>query len=194
MAATEAIKIITGSTGEEHITSNDDGEFNQGLWGEGLVVLHNGNQLAATIIDNNTVRIADGDLVFQGRHALISAGTVKNMTIDTGSSGTSRIDLICVQYKLVNGVESMNLVVIKGTEGATPTEPSYTEGVIRTGATTAEYPLYRVNISGITISSVERKVNVMPYAVDSIKRKIEYGTSLPSAANYNVGDIYLLYE
>ena len=194
MASTEAIKIITGATGTAHITSNDDGEFNQGIWGDGLVVLSNGNKLSATIVDNNTVRIADGDLVFQGRHGLIEAGTVKNMTIDTGSSGTNRIDLICIQYKLTGGVESMNLVVKKGTAGASPSAPSYTTGVIRTGATTAEYPLYKVNISGITISSVERMANVVPYGVDMLKRKINYGTSLPAVSSYNEGDIFLVYE
>ena len=194
MAATEAIKIITGATGEPHVTSNDDGEFNQGIWGDGLVVLSNGNKMAATVVDNNTVRIADGDLVFQGRHALISAGTVKDMTIDTGSSGVNRIDLICVQYKLTGEVESMNLVVKKGTAASSPSAPSYTTGTIRTGSTTAEYPLYKVNISGITISSVERMADVVPYGVDMLKKKIAYGTSLPAVADYNEGDIYLVYE
>ena len=153
-----------------------------------------GNKLNATIVDNNTVRISDGDLVFQGRHALIPAGTVKNMTIDTGSSGTNRIDLICVQYKLTGGVESMNLVVKKGTAASSPSVPSYTTGTIRTGSTTAEYPLWRVNISGITISSVTRMADVVPYGVDMLKRKIAYGTSLPSASNYNEGDIFLVYS
>lgn len=195
MASTEEIKIITGATGRAHVNSNDDGEFNQGIWGDGLVVLQNGGKLAATIVDNNTVRISDGDLVFQGRHALISAGTTVNMTIDTGASGYNRIDLICVQYKLTDGVESMNLVVKKGTAStSTPSAPSYTTGTIRTGSTTAEYPLYKVNITGITISSIQRMVDVVPYGVDMLKRKINYGTSLPSVANYNEGDIFLLYE
>lgn len=88
----------------------------------------------------------------------------------------------------------MNLVVKKGTAGASPSAPSYTTGTIRTGSATAEYPLYRVNISGITISSVERMVNVVPYGVDMLKRKISYGTSLPAVTDYNEGDIYLVYE
>ena len=88
----------------------------------------------------------------------------------------------------------MNLVVKKGTAASSPSAPSYTTGTIRTGSTTAEYPLYKVNISGITISSVERMANVVPYGVDMLKKKIDYGTSLPSSNNYNEGDIFLLYE
>ena len=189
------MKIITGATSEAHVTSNDDGEFNQGIWGEGLVILTNGNKLSATIVDNNTIRIADGDLVFQGRHGLIEAGTYEDMTITTGASGQNRKDLICVQYRLVSGVESMNLVVKQGTAtSGTASDPTYTEGVIRTGAILAEIPLYRVNISGINIASVESMAQVIPYIVDVAKKKIEYGTVLPAVTNYNDGDIYLLYE
>ena len=196
MAATEAIKIITGATGTAHVTANDDGEFNQGIWGDGLVVLSNGNKMAATIVDNNTVNIADGDIVFQGRHALIAAGSSKNMSIDTGTSGKNRVDLICVQYKMVSSVESMNLVVKKGTATTgTPSAPSYTTGTIRTGSATAEYPLYKVTINGINIASVQRMVDVVPYGVNVLKKQINYGTSLPSSTTgYNDGDIFLVYE
>lgn len=194
MASTEEIKIVTGVRGQAHVTSNDDGEFNQGIWGEGLVVLSNGNKLNARIVDNNRIEISDGDLVFQGRHALIPAGEVKNMTIDTGTSGTNRIDLICVQYKLEDSIEYMNLVVKKGTAGSNPSVPSYTTGVIRTGATLAEYPLYRVNISGITISSIQRMAGVVPYGVNMLSRRIESGTQLPSTDGYSEGDIFFVYE
>lgn len=189
------MKIITGATGEAHVTSNDDGEFNEAIWGDGLVVLNNGNKLSATIVDNNTIRIADGDLVFQGRHALIEPNLYENISIDTGTSGKNRRDLICVQYKLTNGVESMNLVVKKGTATTgTPTDPSYTTGTIRTGAVLAEYPLYRVSISGINISSVTFMSRRIPYIIDVAKKRIEYGTTLPSVSGYNDGDIFLKYE
>ncbi len=189
------MKIITGATGEAHVTSNDDGEFNQGIWGEGLVILANGSQLSATIIDNNTIRIADGDIVFQGRHGLIEPNTYEDVSIATGASGQNRKDLICVQYKLENGVESMSLVVKKGTAtSGTATDPSYTEGTIRTGSLLAEIPLYRVNISGISIASIDTLATASPYLIDVGKKKIEYGTALPSASNYNDGDIFLLYE
>lgn len=189
------MKIITGATGTAHVTSNDDGEFNQAIWGDGLVVLQNGNKLSATIIDNNTIRVADGDVVFQGRHALIEPNTYEDISITTGASGQNRKDLICVQYKLTGGVESMNLVVKQGTAtSGTATDPSYTEGTIRTGAVLAEAPLFRVNISGITISSVERLADTMPYIINTARKKIEYGISLPDPSSYNEGDIFLLYQ
>ena len=189
------MQIVTGATGTPHITSNQDGGFNQGIFGNGCVILATGGQLEATIIDNNTVQIADGDIVFQGRHAVISAGTTENMSIATGASGRNRKDLICVRYENDGGVEEMTLVVKQGTASTgTPSDPSYTTGIIRTGSVLAEYPIYRVNISGINITSVEQLVDVCPFVIDIAKKKIDYGTSLPSANNYNEGDIFLLYE
>lgn len=188
------MKIVTGHTGQAHVTSNNDGEFNQGIWGDGLIVLNNGNKLNATI-GSGTVTIADGDLVFQGRHALIDYGDTEVLSIATGTVNMNRKDLICVQYKSEAGVESMSLVVKKGTASSgTAPDPAYTTGVIRTGAVLAEAPLYRVNLSGSNITSVERLAPVIPYIVDVARKKIEYGTSLPSASDYNDGDMFLLYS
>lgn len=196
MATTVGIDIVTGATGVAHVSSNDDGEFNQGIWGEGLVVLSNGGKLSATVESANAITIHDGDLVFQGRHALIPSGDTASMTIDNGASGQKRIDLICVQYKRTGSVEEMNLVVKKGTASSgTPTAPSYTTGVIRTGATLAEYPLYKVELDGLSITAVTRMADVMPYGVNILKHRIECGTSLPnSTAGYIDGDIFLVYE
>jgi len=152
------MRIITGATGAAHVTSNDDGEFNQGIWGTGLVVLPNGNKLSATITDNNTITIKDGDLVFQGRHALINPGSTESVTIATGTVDMQRNDLIVARYTLdsARGVESITLEVIEGTESSTSaSDPQYTEGDIRTGSILAEVPLYRVKISGINIVALE---------------------------------------
>lgn len=165
------MKIITGSTGTAHVTSNNDGEFNQSIWGNELVVFDNGEKLAASIADNNTITIADGDICLQGRHALIEPGTVEDVTIETGSVGMNRIDLIVAHYEIdtETGFESISLEVIKGNETAgTPTVPAYTEGDIRTGATVAEAPLYEVKIENVAISSVTAKFKTEP----SIKQSI----------------------
>ena len=186
------MEIVTGATGTLHVTSNNDGEFNQGIWGEGAVILQNGNQLTATIVDNNTIRISDGNIIFQGRHGLIEPNTTEDIRIDTGASGQNRIDLICVRYSLNNGVESMELIVKKGTPTTgTPVPPSYTTGVIRTGATIAEIPLYSVRITGINIVSLTKMITVMPYMSESVKKQA-YGTSLPPVEDYNEGDIFFL--
>jgi hypothetical protein len=112
------MKIITGATGETHVTSNNDGEFNSAIFGTGLIVLNLGNQLAYTVVDNNTITIADGDLVFQGRHALIEPNTTDTLTITTGTVDINRNDLIVAHYEIDTdtGYESLTLEVLTGTE------------------------------------------------------------------------------
>lgn len=151
------MRIITGSTGEAHVTANDDGELNIGIFGDGLVVLPNGYQLEATVTGSNTIAIKDGDVVFQGRHALIAPGTTETVLIATGTSGKKRIDYICVHYEVDSetGYEDISLVVKTGTAASSsPSAPSYTVGNIRTGSPVAEYPLYRVYLDGVSISSI----------------------------------------
>lgn len=153
-----SMKIITGSTGETHVTSNNDGELYQGIFGDGLVVLPNGNKLAATLVDNNTITIADGDLVLQGRHALIEPGTTETINISTGNVDMNRNDLIVARYSMDSdtGYESLGLVVIEGTPtSGSAADPAYTSGDIRTGASLVEVPLYRVKIQGVSITAIE---------------------------------------
>lgn len=144
------MRIITGALGRPHVTSNDDGELNQAIFGSDLVVLPNGNKLSAEVIDNNTIRISDGDLVMQGRHALINPGETEDVTIESATIGYNRKDLIVVHYELdtQTGYEDISLRVLKGSETSSAAQPpAYTEGDIRTGSTVAELPLYEVAIN-----------------------------------------------
>lgn len=152
-----SMRIITGSTGTTHVTSNNDGEFNQGIFGDGLVVFDIGEGLSATLVDNNTITIGDGDLIMQGRHALIEPGTTETVNIDTGAIGVNRNDLIVAEYEMDmnTGHESITLQVVKGTEtSGTAQDPDYTEGDIRTGDELVQMPLYRVKIEGISIAEI----------------------------------------
>lgn len=158
------MKIVTGATGELHVTSMDDGCFNAGVIGANSYVLDTGKKLEAKIVTNNRVSIGDGDLVIQGRHARIEAGTVEEVTIDTGAIGKKRNDLIVARYVLNSddGYESVSLVVIKGAESSTPADPSYNKGTIRDGARTVDFPLYRVKIDGVSIEKIEKIHFVAP--------------------------------
>lgn len=178
------MQIITGSTGDKHVTSADDGEFNRAIYGDALTILPIGNKLGATIVDNNTVRINDGDLVFYGRHARIRKGSTESLKITSGEAGKKRTDLIVAHYELNSstGYESMTLVVKKGTATTgTPADPSITSGNIATGATKAEAILYRVNIDGITIKSVTRVAalpsNTVMSRMSSVETKANTNTT-----------------
>ena len=189
------MRIITGATGTTHVTSNDDGEFNQGIFGAGLIVFANGGQLEASIVDNNTIRIKDGDLLIQGRHALIEPNTTEDVSIDTGAVGMNRNDLIVARYALDTntGYESIVLEVIKGAESAgEATDPSYTTGDIRTGSVLVEVPLYRVRINGITVSGIDKlfsaskdlfgKIVDLGTEIESLKKSVSDGKFLVAGA------------
>ena len=153
------MRIITGTLGEDHVTSNDDGEFNMALFGSGMVVLENGHKFDASIISSNKIEVKDGNLVMQGRHALINPNEVEDINIETGNVGYKRNDLIVARYTLnpETGYEDISLKVIKGQETTgTPVDPSYITGDIRTGATLVEYPLYRVavNVTAQTLTKL----------------------------------------
>lgn len=160
-----SLRIITGSTGVNHVTSQDDGSLNQGIFGRESAVLDIGNKFAAAVIDNNTIRIKDGDLILQGRHARVNAGVTDDVKIDTGAVDNNRIDLIVARYSLdpVTGYEDISYKVIKGTQTTgTAVDPAYNQGDIRTGAVLVDFPLYRVSIKSINIESVTPMFRLLP--------------------------------
>lgn len=149
------VHLITGYKGYEHIKSADHGRFNASIYGSAEYVMESGNQCKAQYIDNNTVRILDGEIMMQGRHISIEPDTYEDLTIETGSAGANRADLIVMTYveSESDGIEDAYLEVIKGTETTgTATLPSCTSGNILAGATYNQMPLYRVNINGVTLS------------------------------------------
>lgn len=155
------MNIITGYRAELHITAQQDRDINSAVFTTGTYILNIGSKMAATIVSANEVTIADGLIIAQGCAAEIARGTSESMTIDNGTQGQLRKDLIVLRYTkdASTGVEDMALAVIKGTPAASnPATPAYTSGSIADGDTLAEFPIYTVNLSGITIQSVTRNV------------------------------------
>jgi len=146
------MNIITGYKGEPHVTSQQLRDTNIGTFGGGAYILDVGSQMAATVVSANQVDIADGLLVAEGCTAEVARGTIEN-----GSQGMLRTDLIVARYTKTAGtaVEAMALAVVKGTPAASnPATPAYNEGLIADGDSPVDFPLYRVNLDGINISSV----------------------------------------
>lgn len=156
------MQIVTGYEGTPHVTAWQDRDLNQGIFGSETYILSVGSKMAASIISNNEIRIADGAVVMQGCLGVIQKGTYDTIAIDNGSQGMMRNDLICAQYQKngSTGVESMSLVVIKGTPAASnPQDPSYTTGDIQNGDTLVQVPIYRVSINGLSVTAADRLVD-----------------------------------
>ena len=164
------MNIITGYKGTPHINAQQDRDINSAIFTDGVYILNIGSKMSATIVSANEVTIADGLIIAQGCAAEIARGTSESMTIDNGTQGQLRKDLIVLRYTkdASTGVEDMALAVIKGTPATSnPSVPTYTSGSIADGDTLVEFPLYTVNISGITIQSVTRNAGYIEIASKS---------------------------
>lgn len=156
-----SLHLVTGYAGREHVTAEDHASFNIAFVGEGETVYDRGSKFAATIIDNNNVDIADGDILMQGRHIRQIENHVTRLTFDNGERGYYRHDLIVVEYKKDSEtfVESADFKIIKGTptaDASAVTDPTYTHGDIteRTGDMLNQMPLYRVVFEGYDLTTV----------------------------------------
>ncbi len=170
------MEIITGYTGENHVTSMDDASLYRGIFGQGDYVLDVGNKFKATIIDNSTVRIMDGDLVIQGHQARIRANDYEEVTIDNGTPGQKRNDLIVARYQknTTTGIESITLEVVKGTPGETATDPEIIQEDLTIGGIQRDYPLYRVSLNGLVLESVTSLFTVLPNFEDFMTHLADY--------------------
>jgi hypothetical protein len=102
----------------------------------------------------------------QGRHIRTRPGEYIDLTIDNGSAGTARSDLIVVTYSVDpdTGIETAALEVIKGTEvtDGNPLDPPYTGGDIPGGDTYSQMPLYRVPLNGLDIQPLVPLFETLP--------------------------------
>ena len=161
------LHLVTGHAGKAHVTAADHASLNAAIFGEGEFVLNRGSQFAATVISNNSIRIADGDIIMQGRHIRLNEGSYVDLAIENGTQGMNRCDLIVARYTKdsLTGVEDCNLVVIKGTESTgTASVPAYNSGdIINDHVLIADMLLYAVNLNGLNVQSVAAQFDV--YAI-----------------------------
>ena len=160
-----SVNIVTGLTGKSHVTSAQDGRKNAFTFGSGRYVFDSGSKFAYELVSNNLIKILDGDLIDQGRHICTEQNDYTDLTIDNGISGNNRKDLIVMRYQknADTSIESASLVVIKGTStSGVASDPDYTEGDILSGDLVDDFPLYRVNLTGLSITSVDRLFEVLP--------------------------------
>lgn len=150
--------LVTGFTGQ-NVTASLDAHMHAALVGAGSYVTAVGNRLAASIVDTNTIRLADGALFLQGLFACIPTGQYADVSITSGSQGQNRLDLIGFQYtkNVATGQETGTFVAIKGTPvTGTPQAPAYTAGDCLSGDVSAFLPLYLVRLTGLTLESVSQ--------------------------------------
>lgn len=147
-------QIITGYTGTRHITPAMDASVYRNIIGADTYILKDGNRLAGSMPDINTFIVASGSVSMQGYQCLV---TQETLSVDTCPTGYSRKDLVALRYNhdVLTQIDSFTLAVIKGTaveDPNTPSDPAYNSGIIEEGATAVDFLLYRINLSGSTVT------------------------------------------
>ncbi|WPB35089.1 hypothetical protein [[Clostridium] scindens] len=158
------MELITGVGATDHIDSQDDADFQRAITGQDNYVLNIGRKMEAELLSNNVVRVHDGSLIHQGRHVIIPEGESEEVTIEYGTQGENRIDLIVSVYSkdTTSGIETEFLKAIKGTPSVdSPAIPSHIDGNIRAGDIYSEFPLYKVTLDGINIVSIDPLYEVL---------------------------------
>lgn len=183
----KALTVNTAAEAAGHIYAEDDAAIFQSMFG-GDGVLNIGNCLTSTVISNNKVRISDGVLCVGGHIGRLSYADYQDMTIENGTSGYNRNDIIYAKFLANGNVDSYTLAVKKGTATTgTATDPALLQGDLYEGATERDYPLYRVKLSGLSIASVDKLFSVIPTIPDlkaqMAKDKEEINQSLTNLKN-----------
>lgn len=188
------MNIIWGYKADPHITAQQLRNTYIGIFGEDAHILDVGSKLAATVVSATEIQIANGVMVGQGCTASIEHGMTESLTIANGSQGMQRKDLIVARYSKVasTGVESMTLAVITGTPASSsPADPSYNSGDIADGDSPVDFPLYRVNLNGISITSVERLADVVSIngKFDDVNARVDSANASISALQTAMGEV-----
>ncbi len=144
--------------GVAHITADQIRDHNIAMYGTGDYVLPVGDKFAYEIVNNNTINLSSGMVVMCGARAVTGYGKTEVLTIENGTSGYKRSDIIVAEYSKDNEslVESVTVKVVKGTLGSDYSDPELVTGDIRAGATKRQMALYRVKVNGLSIEAVEK--------------------------------------
>ena len=141
-------KLLNGD-GYRGITAQEDADLYAGIIGNGRLLLNVGKKMAAKIVDNNTIRIYDGELVSKGRRIHIDAGTWDDFTIPTGSQG--EIKYFTLGYRLYNDGGQQKCEAVLKTDRNLPV---YTEHDLRDGSAETYVSLYCIKQEGLNLTNV----------------------------------------
>lgn len=158
-----AERIITGKTGEPHVTSLDERVLNGSFFGrKALYKLPWGNNFDISLTGDLTARVGTGIGIFQGIEFMVEDPI--DLTFESLGPSLNRTDLIIVEYKKdsVSGLESVEVKVKKGTEtqNGNPPAPALLQDNIWDG----DGKIYQQTIAAITMKD-SKIFGYMPYGV-----------------------------
>lgn len=174
------IELVDGKAGTAHISSGDKAIIHQAKFGASDMVFEWGDAMSCTMQSANKAVIGTGCASIQGLDWHIT--NPETVTIQSGSSGKNRNDVICAHYhrETSTGVEKVELVAFKGvpSDGAA-VDPTIPSAKILNGAADAYMSLWRIPLTGITAGTPVRLFNKRSALWDSVTQTLitcQYGT------------------
>ena len=159
------MKIVTGKTGTPHVTSRQFRGVMEGIIGQDSYIITHGENLEPELVTNNKLKIKSGMMCHHGNISTVEIGTYDEVTIQNGTQGMKRIDLVVNRYTKDegSGIEENSWIVIQGTPAAEdPIAPSYTEGNLQEGDLVDDCPVFEVHLDGINVTEVKKLLSVTP--------------------------------
>lgn len=140
------MKLITGYTGDNHVTGSDDAAFQNAIVGQDGILYGEG-LFEYSDLNTTSVTIGIGEAVLNGVHCrCLSAESVN---LSQGTDGKNRIDYLVIRH-LIDAetlVESAEFGVVTGTETTgTPTPPELSKT-----STNYEMELYEITWNGTSM-------------------------------------------
>lgn len=173
------IELVDGKAGTPHISSEDKAIIHQAKFGSSDYVYDWGDSMSCTMQSANKALIGKGCASIQGLDWHVT--DPETVTIDSGSSGMKRNDIIAAHYHRDSstGIETVSLTVFKGSASSNAaTDPEIPSHTILKGATDAYMPLYRIPLDGITVGT--------PVQLFAVKHGIWTSTTLYSGEGFAV--------
>ena len=185
------IELVDGKAGTAHISSEDKAIIHQAKFGAGDMVFEWGDAMSCAMQSANKAVIGTGCASIQGLDWHIT--NPETVTIQSGSSGKNRNDIICAHYhrETSTGVEKVELVAFKGvpSDGAA-VDPTIPSAKILNGAADAYMPLWRIPLTGITAGTPVRLFNKRYALWDSVTLPFGNGNGNSNGGIYPICLLY----
>ena len=184
------IELVDGKAGTAHISSEDKAIIHQAKFGAGDMVFEWGDAMSCTMQSANKAVIGTGCASIQGLDWHIT--NPETVTIQSGSSGKNRNDIICAHYhrETSTGVEKVELVAFKGVPSdAAAVDPTIPSAKILNAAADAYMPLWRIPLTGITAGTPVRLFNKRYALWDSVTLPFGNGNGNSNGGIYPIGKV-----
>lgn len=157
-----AIELVDGHAGRAHVGSDDLAVLNAATYGVADCVFDVGERLRCTMDTANRALVASGAGMVGGRRWRVDGQ--ESLSVESGTQGQRRNDLVVARYGNDGGVESVHLEVVRGESGPDgPRDPA----VGRDGLA-----LWRIPIDGINAGEPQRLFRVAD-TLGGIRRELD---------------------